>query len=209
MLYHTALSLQHTDFTNDNEASDAIAKVKEVIYLFGGHADLEDSMVFPLLNESAPQLVAEFEQQHVRDHELSQELEQALEGLRTTQPAIEKIKAGLRLQWVFAEFTAFNLSHMNQEETIVKEELWKHFSDQELLAVTHRIVATTPAEKNAGYSFWMLKGLAMNEIIGWFKGMKAEVSSFVFEQMMALAATALSAAKYQLLQNAVEENAVA
>ena len=208
LLYHTALSLQHINFTSDDEANDAVTKVKEVLYLFEGHAHIEDTMVFPLLNETAPHVVAEFEQQHIRDHELGRELEQALEAVQAARGA-EKIKAAFRLQLSFTEFMAFNLSHMNQEETVVKEELWKRFSDEDLLAITHKIVASIPPEKNARYSFWMLKGLSQNEIVTWYKGMKSNAPSFVFDQMMELAKTALGEAKYSILQSSVATEAMA
>lgn len=209
LLYHTALSLQHTDFTNEEETNEVITKVEEVLSLFEGHAHIEDTMVFPLLNQVAPQIVTEFEQQHVRDHELGYELEQALDAVLAAGQGTKKIKAGFHLQLIFAEFTAFNLSHMNQEETIVKEELWKNFSDEELLALSHKIVATIPPDKNARYSFWMLKGLSMVEIIPWYKSMKAGAPSFVFDQMMGLAESALSETKFHLLQGAVETATIA
>jgi hypothetical protein len=209
LLYHTALSLQHTNFTSDDEVNDAVTKLKEVIYLFEGHAHTEDTLVFPLLKQFAPHIVAEFEQQHVKDHELGCALEQALELIQTAAAAEEKINAAFRLQLAFTEFAAFNLSHMNQEETIVKEALWKHFSDAELLAVMHKIVAAIPPEKNARYSFWMLKGLSLNEIVAWYKGIKAGAPPFVFDQMMALAEASLSEVRYTALQIAVEKEAVA
>jgi hypothetical protein len=209
LLYHTALSLQHTDFTSDDETNDAVTKVKEVIHLFESHAHIEDTRVFPLLNETAPHLVTEFEQQHVRDHELGQQLEQALEAVQAAHPGIGKIKAGFLLQIAFTEFTAFNLSHMNQEETIVKEALWKHFTDGELIGLSHSIVASLPPEKNARYSFWMLKGMSMTEMVEWYKDIKAHAPSFVFEQMLQLAQSALSESKYQALQASLEPVALA
>lgn len=209
MLYHTAFCIQHTDFTDNEATNETIAKVKQVIELFEEHAHTEDTMVFPLLKDFAPQLVTEFEQQHVRDHELGNELEQAVNGVEAANQAAQRIHAGFRLQQAFAEFTAFNLSHMNQEETIVKGALWERFTDEELWAMTHKIVATIPQEKNIRFSYWMLKGLSMTEIILWYKGMKADAPSFVFEQMMGLAESALSEEKYNALQIAVEAVAIA
>jgi hypothetical protein len=204
LLYHTALSLQHTDFTSDDETSDAVTKVKEVIHLFESHAHIEDTRVFPLLKETAPHLVTEFEQQHLRDHELGQQLEQALEAVQTASPGTEKIKAGFQLQIAFTEFTAFNLSHMNQEETIIKEALWKNYTDGELIGLSNSIVASLPPEKNARYSFWMLKGLSTTETIAWYKEIKAHAPAFVFGQMMQVAQSALTEPKYQALQSSVE-----
>jgi len=204
LLYHTALTLQHTDFTDDEQNQQAISLLKEVVLLFDGHAHTEDSLVFPMLNEVAPDLVAEFEKQHVRDHQLGEEMEAAIDQLEAAGSRAEKIKAGTQIQLAFTEFLAFNLSHMNQEETIINEKLWAHYSDDELMTIPQKVVATIPPEKNARYGYWMLKGLPQKEIIDWYNEIKENAPPFVLAQMLKLAESALPQEKYQLLLKSVE-----
>jgi len=202
LLYHTALTLQHTDFTNDEQNGQVISLLEEVVLLFEGHAHTEDTIVFPMLNGVAPELVAEFEKQHVRDHQLGEELERAIDQLKTAGSDVEKNGAGIQLQLAFTEFLAFNLSHMNGEETIINEKLWAHYTDAELMAIPQKVVANVSPEKNAKYGYWMLKGLSQNEIIGWYSEMEKAAPPFVRAQMLALAERALPQAQYQdLLQS--------
>jgi hypothetical protein len=204
LLYHTALQLQQSDFTIEADRQGAVEIIREVIYLFEGHAHTEDNQVFTLVQDVAPELVADFERQHVQDHELGEKLEQSLAALENASTDEEKIIAGIQLQVSFRDFTAFNLSHMNQEETLVNEKLWANYTDGELHEATMKIVGSIPPEKNARYSYWMLKGLSMTEIVMWYRGMKASVPSFVMGGMWSLAESALSSAKFKALREQVE-----
>jgi hypothetical protein len=199
LLYHTALQLQQADFTREGDVREAVERVREVIYLFEGHAHTEDTLAFPMVSEAAPELVAELEAQHAEDHRLGEELEAAVATLHSAGSPLEAIHAGNALQQAFQAFTAFNLNHMNLEETAINAALWETYTDAELHGLTMQIVATIPPEKNARYSYWMLKGLSMTEIGMWYKGMQAGAPDFVFNSMLELAQSALAPQQYGAL----------
>jgi hypothetical protein len=203
MLYHCSLQVQHTDFADDTNASVTINSLKELIWLFESHAHTEDTKVFSLIQEIAPEVIADFEKQHDKDHMLAAHLQGCIEQYEVAVKTSDKIFAGRQLQFSLAEFTAFNLSHMNMEEVIIKEIFWQHFTDEQMHALTMEIVAGLPPEKNARYSYWMLKGLATREIIGWFKGIQASAPSFVLDEMLNLAASALPETQLNLVQEAI------
>ena len=200
MLYHASLQVQHTNFTNEESASSTIDLLKELINLFESHAHTEDTKVFSLIEKTAPEIIADFEKQHDKDHMLAAHLQGCIEQFEAAQKDSDKIFAGRQIQFSLAEFTAFNLSHMNMEEVIIKDLLWQHYSDEQLHALTMEIVANIPPEKNARYSYWMLKGLATHEIIEWFKAIQATAPSFVLDQMMGLAESALDEQQLRIVQ---------
>ncbi|HCL05875.1 MAG TPA: hypothetical protein DHW64_07910 [Chitinophagaceae bacterium] len=202
MLYHCSLEVQHTDFSDDKTAAATIASLKELIWLFESHAHTEDTKVFSLIQEIAPEVVDDFEKQHDKDHMLAAHLQGCIEQSQVSGKTSDKIFAGRQLQFSLAEFTAFNLCHMNMEEVIIKELLWQHFTDEQLHALTMEIVANLPPEKNARYSYWMLKGLSTHEIVDWFKAIQATAPSFVLDQMLELAASALPASQLNTIQDA-------
>lgn len=203
MLYHCSLKVQHTDFSDDTATAATIASLKELVWLFESHAHTEDTKVFTLIQEIAPDIINDFEKQHDKDHMLAAHLQGCIEQYEAATKTRDKIFAGRQLQFSLAEFTAFNLSHMNMEEVIIRDLLWQHFNDEQLHAVTMDIVASLPPEKNARYSYWMLKGLSTNEIIDWFKAIQATAPSFVMDQMLELAATALPEAQLNTIQEAI------
>jgi len=204
MLYHCSLQVQHTDFADDTTAVATIDSLKELIWLFESHAHTEDSKVFSLIQEIAPEIIADFEKQHDKDHMLAAHLQGCIEQYEAAKKSSDKIFSGRQLQFSLAEFTAFNLSHMNMEEVIIKDLLWQHFTDEQLHAMTMDIVANLTPEKNARYSYWMLKGLATHEIIDWFKAIQATAPSFVLDQMLELAASVLPSSKMKTIQNALQ-----
>lgn len=209
LLYDTSLLLQRADYSQDGEVAEVVARMKEVIFLFEEHAHTEDTKVFPLLNTIAPELAADFEAQHVRDHELGEALAAALRMLETVETPIGRQVAGAGLQTAFRDFTAFNLTHMNGEESLINEKLWQHYSDEALLGLTRSIVAAIPPETNMRFSYWMLKGLSMPETLYWYNEMKAGAPAFVFEAMVGLAEKALPAARFTILQQALDLQLVA
>ncbi len=203
LLYHASLTVQHTDFTQEAQANKTITLLEELVSFFEAHAHKEDTQVFPLIAKAAPELVADFEAQHEKDHELGQELVDALRDCRNAVSAVEKRLAGKKLQRALNGFTAFNLTHMNAEETLILDVLHREYTDAQLLEREQQIIASlTPAEK-AFSGYWMLKGLAMNEIIDWYKKIQATAPPFVFDEFMHLAEKALSTEKLKTLQQSL------
>lgn len=203
LLYHASITVQHTDFTQEAQAGKTITLIEELVNFFEAHAHKEDTQVFPLIAAAAPELVADFEAQHEKDHELGEELVDALHDCRNAVADLEKKLAGKKLQRALNAFTAFNLTHMNAEETVVLDVLHREYTDEQLLEREQQIVASlTPAEK-AFSGFWMLKGLAMNEIIDWYKKIQAAAPPFVFDEFMQLAEKALSTEKLKTLQQSL------
>ncbi|MBW0161296.1 MAG: hemerythrin domain-containing protein [Sediminibacterium sp. Gen4] len=203
MLYHCSLQVQHTNFADEEQASTTIAQLKELIWLFDGHAHTEDTKVFSLLADKAPEVIADFEQQHDKDHMLAAHLQGCIEQYEAAVKSSDKVFAGRQIQFSLAEFTAFNLSHMNMEEVIIKELIWQHYTDEQLHELTMEIVSSLPPDKNARYSYWMLKGLSITEIAEWFRAIQATAPPFVMDQMMELAAAALDCADFNEVQKSL------
>lgn len=203
LLYHASITVQHTDFTQPEQVNKVINLMEELIAFFEAHAHKEDHLLFPMIAKSAPELVADFEAQHVKDHELGQDLENAITQCRTADSDSGKILSSRHLQRALNAFTAFNLTHMNAEETLVLDALHKQYTDEALLEKEHEIVAKLTPQEKAFSGYWMLKGLSMNEIIHWYLNIQASAPPFVFDECMLLAERALSAEKFKTLQKAV------
>ena len=208
LLYDTALQLQHTDFTVAEEIEAAVDRVSLVNTLFEHHADVEDSQLFPLIKDHAPQLVADFEAQHQKDHALSKDLERCLFLFTETNSREQNLWAGNELLQSFHAFLAFNVEHMKQEETLVNACLWRHFSDEELRIKVQAIGNSVPPEQNKHFVYWMLKGLGTQEIIGWYNAVKLTAPPPVFQFFCDLAEKALPANKWNEVQNALQEGAL-
>ncbi|MBK7374191.1 MAG: hypothetical protein IPJ02_01045 [Chitinophagaceae bacterium] len=74
MLYETAILLQQTDFSNEEETNTIAECISEVVVLFDKHAHSEDSNILNTIESFEPSVAGLFAAEHVKDHELSNRL---------------------------------------------------------------------------------------------------------------------------------------
>lgn len=203
LMYHASISVQHNDFSNDAETAKTCQHLRQMLAFFEGHAHTEDERVFTLLNKVSPETVADFEAQHLEDHRLGEVLAEAITAVETAGSETAKWAAGRKLQYALADFTAFNLTHMNKEESIVLDLLHAHYTDEQLLETEQGILDSLPLDKKQYGAYWMLKGLSLPEIIGWYKKIQATAPEVVWHGSMQLAETVLPQEQLHHLQQAV------
>jgi hemerythrin-like domain-containing protein len=207
MLYETALQIQQTDFINNEEADQTIEQVKNLIELFDKHAHSEDQFVFAAVQPYDPAVVDAFEQEHVVDHTLGENLYNLLAAL-TNALSDDKMRIGKLLYQAFIEFMIFNLQHMAKEEDIINKVLWRNYTDEELKGITGNIIANIQPVQMAQFTRWMMRGLSNNEIAGWLKDVKNTAPDHVFQSLMQMAELQLTAHRLQLVQEAITEGAM-
>lgn len=209
LLYETALSVQQTDFTNREESKFITALLAEVIELFDKHADTEDNIVFPAIQEYEPSVILVFEDEHEKDHVLGKKLKDLLFVLAHSVTEGAKLQAGRDIQLAFVEFMVFNLEHMAKEETIINRLLWRYYTDEQLHDLTQTIVSKVPQEAMAKYTRAMIRGLNNSEITSWLKEVKAGAPEFVFAGLMTIAERELHSHRWLRIRETVKEEALA
>ena len=207
MLYDAAKDLQQTDFTNTEQTEQAIAKVEMVAELFDDHADHEDNYILPMVAAENAALVAAFEQEHVTDRALSKELQSNIAAYHAAETAAERIKAGHKLFYTFNDFIAFNLSHMNREETVLNDALWNRYSDMEIGMANQKISASVPPEKLIVNVTWMMRSCNDMEIADFLKKLKAALPEQMVQMLMGMAQQELPANRYEKLLQQIREPA--
>jgi len=208
LLYETALQVQHTDFWNVDEADDAIETINEVIRLFEKHAHSEDELVFPAVEKYDPAMADAFEQEHVKDHLLGQLLANSIAGYEAAGVITDKAGAGKQVQSAFSKFMIFNLEHMAKEEEVINPILWRHYTDAELMAITHTIIARVPQDYLARFNKWMMRGLNNAEITGWLKGVEKNAPEPVFQSLFVIAEKELSERRFRQVLESMTEGAM-
>ena len=188
LLYETALLIQRTDFLNKEETKLALDRVREVVELFEKHAHTEDTYVLPSIAEYEPSVVNVFEEEHVRDHELSEKLLGYVYVVTQSQLDGTKVEMGRALSIAYVEFMIFNLNHMAKEETVINKLLWRYYTDEQLHGITRTIVSNSPPEAFAKMARHMVRGINNAEIITWFNQVKATAPPFVYAGLAAIAA---------------------
>lgn len=204
-LYQTALQIQQTDFTENDQTEEALNKVKEIVMLFEGHAHKEDLFVLPLINEYEPSVVAAFNSEHVEDEKLGNELKKAVEKVAAGTSTLEKIVAGRELTESFVRFMVFNLNHMAKEEDIINKILWRYYSDDEIKAVVGKISQADPPWIQEFYVKWMIRGINNPEAANWMKAIEKSVPPVVFQSLVQKAEQELPAKRFKKISQSLFE----
>ena len=108
MLYETATN-QRTDFNSGEEVRSLLANITTVVDVFDKHAYNEDHFVFPAVEQYEPSVVDSFEQEHVRDHELSTQLRTLINIYNSLNTDDERIQLGSALRKAFVDFLVLTL----------------------------------------------------------------------------------------------------
>lgn len=168
MLYNMALTIQHTDFSKDEEGRATLRKLKQVLELYAEHGRHEDSHVFPAVQEAPLPAVALLEAEHEKDEQLANDLLLQIRAYKNAGEA-DKADIGYAIHILFQEFVAFNLQHMVKEEKTINPLLWKQYTDDQISGIQRNILRNISPESNMYYTRWMLKGMNDAELSGWFQ----------------------------------------
>ncbi|MFD2573864.1 hemerythrin domain-containing protein [Spirosoma soli] len=202
MLYDTALRLQQTDFSQP-QASQALEPLHQVLVYFDDHAEHEDRCILPHIHKHSAQLVDEFEKDHEVDHRLTQTLFGHIQEWETANSASQREAIGQQILFAFNDFIAFNLYHMNKEETVLIDLLWQHYTDADIQQMQQAILQSIPPQTLMAESRWMMRSINDKEVIGWLSGVKQEAPAFVYDTFLQMAQEELPAERLANVQAAL------
>jgi len=203
MLYDAATCLQHADFTNTEDARAVFQKIDIILELFDDHADHEDALILPMVNDHDKALVTSFEEEHVKDRNLCVDLRSGMAAYHDASTPAERVMAGNKVFFAFNEFIAFNLQHTNREETVLNEVLWENYTDQDIMAVNQKIAANIPPEKAIINVTWMMRSCNNMELAGFMKMIRATAPPERVALLMGLAQKELAPARWELIQEMI------
>lgn len=164
MLYETGLQLNQTDFADRNAVVSLSRQINDLLKAYEHHASIENNHILPLIQAQDPAMIEAFESEHDHDHELGETLENHLKAVLTLAAGEAHAAAVKALHYAFYAFMAFNLEHMNREELVLNEVLWKHYTDAEIMQVIRELQQTMDPEAKALMDPWIMKGANQAEI---------------------------------------------
>ena len=208
MLYETGAELQRTDFDNDIQVNAILEKISSLLDLFEGHAHIEDTLVFPAVEQYEPSVVDAFEKEHLKDHELSQRLRSLIVIFNSLETNQEKLQMGSAIRKAFLEFLVFNLEHMAKEEDIVNNLLWRYYSDEQIREIEQRVIVSQTPENAAIAAKWMLRGLSNGEIVVWLRAAEKNAPESVFNDLFATAQRELPGRRFRQVLEGLTEGAM-
>ncbi|GAO41882.1 hemerythrin domain-containing protein [Flavihumibacter petaseus] len=182
MLFDVDLELQQADWNKPEDVRQLISKLQQVLNAFEHHAYIEDNYVLPLIAGKDRHLQQELEGEHQQDKILTEALLEHIEAIQKPGNPLEKSIHANAIQYAFHAFVAFNLDHMNKEETTFNRVLWQYYSDEEIMAVNEQISKMIePASRENGL-LWMLRGCNAAEISMLMQKLEQQLPAEAFHQ---------------------------
>jgi hypothetical protein len=201
LLFDTSMLLQRTDFTMEEEATEAIGRVQFAVCLFDQYKQSEDLYVLPVMMDYEPDLGDAFEQEHEEAYLLGKKVEGLVRDFKAATLPFEKVTFSTELMSLFEEFTLFNILHMAREEQVVNKVLWRYYTDAELQKISWKIINDAESPFVMPYNKWMFRGLNNNEIIRWLKEVKQSAKEIDFLSLLKTAEAELHPHRWCLLQD--------
>jgi len=194
--------LSRTDASDNEDLHGALAQVRELLALARKHLQHERDFVHPAMHARRPGSAQVAEGDH--DHH-----DWAIDKLLALCDHCATAIGGARVQHLehlhlqLSVFIGENLVHMSLEETEHNAVLWACYTDEELHAIHERIVAAIPTEEMQSTMRWMIPALNPAERAGMLMGMRAGMPPPVFEGMLALTRSLISARDMAKLEAAL------
>lgn len=168
------------DFTDAPALAKFRAGAREIFDMLESHAHHEDTFVMPVVREHAPRLAEVIEAAHV-DQE--GQLPELLASLDAIDPfADDAATRGHQFVVRLARLVGELLLHMSDEEEQIMPALWAALTDEEIMAIEQRLVASIPPEKMARFLGWMIPAMNATERVAMLTGAQqgpAEVFAFI------------------------------
>lgn len=202
MLAEAMLAAGQLDTDDDEAIARLHVQVHQLADFCSGHLEHENVFVHTAMEARAPGAsgrIAGEHEQHERDIRSLRDYLRLL----VTAPHEERAPAAAALYHALALFTAHNLEHMYIEETEHNRILWQHYSDAEIIGIHDRLLAQIPPSESQVAMRFMLPAMAPAERLATLRGMKAAAPAFVFEGMLGLAKSVLSAPDWEKLDAAL------
>lgn len=200
MLFETGTSLQRNDFLNSEQTVPLMDRLKTILGYYEDHARHENTFILPQVAKQNPDFIKDFESDHEADHRLVQQLLSNISKWEQAGSDEEKIEAGKQIFYGFNEFTAFNLYHMNKEEKVLNTEIWKHFSDEEIMGWSQKIIQSIPVEKLMAQNHWMFRAISAGEALLMLQGVAKMAPPEVAHEYQKIAEQELLPEQWELVK---------
>jgi hypothetical protein len=181
----TLLTVSQADPFEEAERLAAAAATEDLLDACASHLEHEMTFIHPVLRERKVEAVVAFDDDHGSQKGTMSRLRDLAAAVRKATPA----SARELLYQLYLELSAFighNLEHMAEEESVLTHAVWQRLTDEEILEIEGRIVASLPPQEAAWSVEWMARSLNRPELVEVLQGMKAAMPPQVFAGILGM-----------------------
>lgn len=158
----------------------ALAEVEALIALCESHRKHEDRFLHPALRARCPEQVAPFDAEHASQPAAAASLRERVESLRRGGDA----GALHALYLALSAYIGHQFTHMVEEETLLTQALWAHFSEAEIAAIEAELVAAIDPAQRSVITEWMLCAGNHQERVALLQALRDALPAAAFEGLL-------------------------
>lgn len=201
-LGETLAMLGRMDCDDEQDVTAALAQVRELLHICTSHIHHENHFVHRAMERRRPGSATGIADEHIEHAHVIDDLRAAIVLVEQASGAERHVLAQI-LYRQFALFVAENFAHMQREETDHNAVLWSSYTDEELAALEGELVASIPPAEMMVITRWMLASNDHAFRVRMLTGVRANAPREVFEGLLAIAQTNLSARDWRKLADAL------
>lgn len=189
------------DVHNLAERDHFFTEFKQLAVVLHQHALDEDIHFQPLIDQFAPEVGKELEEQHNRSEALLVRMEEAVAKMDEMESlANEDYKTWLTFVDDLNRFTGDYFLHLHHEECVSMPCLWNEMDDTELLAVSNKLRSEIPPHIMSIFLQYMIPAMNAEERFMMMNSAKQFAPAEAFDGICQIAKGALSPAEWDDLQ---------
>jgi hypothetical protein len=150
-LVNTCIALSNNENTTAAVSKEIIEKVTESLRLTKEQVVFEAANILPLIFEYEPSVWDLFTREHHKVMNLHTQLEQMVKTFSYCTNELIQVDLIAAIGEAFNHFIMIQYNHMDDEEAILNEILWRHYSDETLKQVNDYNTVILTLLKNQKY----------------------------------------------------------
>jgi len=123
-------ALSENNFPDFSSAAKAVSKVEQALATFHHQQKFETENLLPLIFEYEPSIWVMCISEHHKVNNLARDVENITRTYKRSEITSEKQELMARLVLSFNDFVLYNFNHMDNEEPILNEILWRYYDDK-------------------------------------------------------------------------------
>lgn len=187
-LLELSIRLGRLNWLDREELRAADAEFGRMLRFLREHATNEDEVQFPMVQKTDPDTVRIVEEDHIRLKRNLFDLESHWNKVLQSQ---DKSRPGYEFYRAYNRYLSDYLAHMDREEGVFTEAIYRRFNDLEIAAEFKKIIARTLPQDMGLMLGYMIPAMNHTERVDFLTKLKATAPPEVFEKVRALAQTVL------------------
>ena len=171
--------LGRVDLDDVTHRAEVLGVVANLLDLCREHLEHENNFLHTAMEKVAPGSSCACADDHEHHVSAIEHLKTRLDDAAAADPLVRE-RAFKVLYRLLASFVAENFAHMEVEESINTELLWRHYSDADLLAIEHQIHAHIKPERMMTWLRWILPNVTRQQRAVMMRGMQAGMPPELF-----------------------------